>query len=483
MEELDIAAITKRSIHGVVALVSRTFLVQAITFIANFLLTIYLSPGVFGVYFIVTAIIAFLTYFSDIGLAAALIQKKDEITEKDLRTTFTIQQTLVVTIVIVALVLSPSVAKFYRLNAGGLLLLQSLVIAFFFSSLKTIPSIILERKLHFEKIVIPEIIETLFFNITALILAIKGFGVSSFTWAVLLRGIAGVVTIYIICPWKIRLGFSKEEAKKLLSFGVPFQLNSFIALLKDDLMVAYIGKVLPLAQVGYIGFAQKWSLAPLQLIMENIVRITFPSYARLQHDTDNLVKAIEKSLFALTLLIFPVLIELVTLAPLFIHLIPKYQKWEPALVSLGFFAITAAVASISTPLTNAISAIGKIKTSLYLMVMWTILTWILIPLFIFLFGYNGFAMASALIGVTIIVVVYIAKKYIPFSIIHIWIPTVAAILMGIGMEAVLHVLPATFYTLLTVILLGAAVYLTTVFLLAREEVTNDIRIIRQQFIK
>src|SRR5665811_1903695 len=86
--------------------------------------------------------------------------------------------------------------------------------------------------------------------------------------------------MYIIAPWKIGFGFSRPVASRLLNFGVPFQLNSILALLKDDLLIVYLGKVLPLAQVGYIGFAQKWAFTPLRLIMDNIIRITFPSFSR-----------------------------------------------------------------------------------------------------------------------------------------------------------------------------------------------------------
>src|SRR5579872_2134535 len=135
MEDLDIAAVTKRSIHGVFALVTRTFFIQIITVAVNFLLTIYLSASVFGVYFIVTSIISFLTYFSDIGLAAALIQKKESVTDEDLRTTFTIQQALVISVVVLALFASPLVGHFYKLEPEGIFLFQALVIAFFLSSL------------------------------------------------------------------------------------------------------------------------------------------------------------------------------------------------------------------------------------------------------------------------------------------------------------------------------------------------------------
>src|SRR3989344_4824703 len=145
MEDLDVSIIAKKSIHGVFALTTRTFFIQVVSFSANFLLTIFLSPAVFGVFFVVSAVIAFLSYFSDVGLAAALIQKKENITKEDLKTTFTIQQILVVSLVILVLVFSTTIGKFYNLQNDGILLIQALAISFFLSSLKTIPSILLER--------------------------------------------------------------------------------------------------------------------------------------------------------------------------------------------------------------------------------------------------------------------------------------------------------------------------------------------------
>ncbi len=133
MEDIDIALIKKRSLTGVVALTSRTFILQVISFAATFLLTIFLSPQIFGVFYVVSAIINFLGYFADIGLAAALIQKKEELTQEDLSTTFTIQQLLVGCAVILAFLFSGSLGNFYHLDSSGLWLLRSLIFAFFSS--------------------------------------------------------------------------------------------------------------------------------------------------------------------------------------------------------------------------------------------------------------------------------------------------------------------------------------------------------------
>lgn len=484
MEEIDIAQIKKRSIRGIFALTSRTFVIQIVSFIATFILTIYLTPEVFGIFFVVSAAIAFLAYFSDIGLAAALIQKKTEITDDDLKTTFTIQQGLVIPIVVLTLLSSNLVGSFYNLNNEGIFLFQAVAVAFFFSSLKTIPSIILERDLRFEKLVIPQIVETLVFNILVVALAINGFGIASFTYAVLARGLSGLVVMYLISPWRIRLGFSKESAKKLLSFGVPFQLNSFLALIKDDLLIAYLGKVLPLAQVGYIGFAQKWALTPLRLIMDNVIRITFPSFSRLQDEKEVLTKAIEKSIFAASLLIFPSLLGLVLLSPFFINLIPKYTKWEPALLSLAFFAINAALSSVSTPLVNALNAIGKIKTTLYLMVFWTVSTWILTPIFIIYYGFNGVAMASAFISLSIVIVIYVVRRFINFNLLKATgYPFLSTILMGIFIYFVSPFVVKGIPSLIFMILVSAMLYFLCIFALARKEVLSDLSFIRSNLKK
>lgn len=484
MEELDIATITKRSIHGVMALVSRTFVIQIVSLVVSLFLYALLKESEIGIFYVVSASIAFLAYFSDIGLAAALIQKKEALTEEDLRTTFTIQQVLVVCLVVIALLLSNVVGQLYKLSSEGIMLFQALVVSFFFSSLKTIPSIILERNLKFDKLVIPQIVETIVFNVGVLICALKGLGIMSFVYAVLARGISGLLVIYLIAPWRIGIGFSKSVAKKLLSFGLPFQSNSILALLKDDLLILYLGAVLPFKEMGYIGFAQKWAFTPLRLIMDNVIRITFPSFSRLSHDENHLGKAVEKSLFVAVFLIFPALTGLVILAPYFIEFIPKYQKWEPALFSLGLFALNAALSSISTPLTNALNAIGKVKITLYMMIFWTIATWAITPLAIYFFGFNGVAGTSVVIATSVVGVIFIVKRHISFNLSNIIVaPLLATIVMGIIIYSLSNLLVSNLAMVFVMIGVGVVVYVGIMWMLAKKQLMSDMKMIRENLKK
>src|SRR3989338_11546718 len=111
--EVNIETVKKRTVSGAALLTARTFLIQAISFSASILLTVFLNPVEFGVFFLVSAVINFLAYFGDIGFAAALIQKKDKLTEEDLRTVFTAQQVLVAVILIAVFIMTPLLQNIY----------------------------------------------------------------------------------------------------------------------------------------------------------------------------------------------------------------------------------------------------------------------------------------------------------------------------------------------------------------------------------
>lgn len=475
---LDLEIIKKRAVIGVVTLVLRTFFVQAFTFFATFLLTVILEPSIFGVFFVVSAIINFFVYFSDIGLAAALIQKKEEITKKDLSSTFTIQQIIIVFLTTSGLALSGFIAHFYNLNSEALFLLRVLIFSLFLSSLKTIPSILLERKLNFGRLIIPQIAENVVFYLTAIILATHNFGISSFTYAVLLRGIVGLILIYCLSPWMPSLKIDKQIARKLISFGVPFQLNSILALLKDDLLTIILGKILTFSQIGYLGWAQKWSFTPLRFFMDNLIKVTFPTFSRLQDEKIHLKKAIEKSLFFVTFTVYPSIIGIITIAPIIVNLVPKYQKWEAAMPLLYFYGINALFAAVNTTLTNILFALGKPKIILKLMVFWTILTWLLTFYLYKTLGYQGVAIASALVAASTSITVYFVNKEVKISIVSsIKIPILASFAMFVLLRITNHFLAGGISTLLIDIILGLIIYMGIALAFYRGKLIDDLKVI------
>ena len=476
--QLDIELIKRKAISGVVTFTLRTFFVQAFTFFATFVLTILLDPSIFGVFFVVSAILNLFVYFSDIGLAAALIQKKEEPKRRDLTTTFTIQQIIVFTLVVVGLIFSGSIARFYNLDTQGILFLRVLIFSLILSSLKTIPSIILERKLDFGRLVIPQIAENIIFYTTAIVLAYSGFGLTSFSWAVLARGLSGLVIIYFLSPWKPGFSFNFSSAKNLVNFGIPFQLNSILALIKDDLLTVFLGKILTFNQVGYVGWAQKFGFVPLRFFMDNVIKVTFPAYSRLQENRKELAKAIEKSLFFVAFLVYPSVLGILAITPKIVEIIPKYGKWEPAIPLLYFFGINAMFAAVNTTLTNTLFAIGKPKIILNLMVVWTVLIWVLTFILVKIYGFVGVGVASAIVAASTSVTIYFVKKEIPVSIgRNIFMPLFISIIMFFTVKTTLNILPLNIFGLIFAIVIGVIVYFLMSLGFMGKNLTDQIKII------
>ncbi len=472
-------SIKKKSIAGALSYFIRTVILQGIGVVSVIVLSLYFTPEDFGIYGLVIPIVGLLSFFSDVGLAASLIQMKQEPTKVDYKTAFTVQQVLSWLILLVVFIILAIGLVQAKAGSTGAWILLSMGLAFPLASLKTIPSIMLERKLNFSKLVLPQILEQLVFNGILIALAITGSGAIAYAYAIFVRSIVGAVTMLIIQPWQIGFGFDKQSFKRMFRYGAKFQVNDLLARLKDQLFYLVLGFYFSLTEFGYINWGKTYSMYPYNLTVQNVMAITFPTFSRLQNHKDLLKKAIEKSLFFITLGIFPILVGMSVFIWPFIQLIPKWQKWEPAVFSLIFFSLSIAWGAVSTPLTNTLNAIGEINTTLKLMIMWTVLTWILTPLMIYFFGFNGVAITAFLISFTSIFSIYFVKKIIPFSFIdQVWRQFLASVLMaGVGVIG-LQFWASGYWQFVTGLVLVGMTYLLSLLIFGREKIVKEIRSLR-----
>ncbi len=459
MEE-DLGTLKSRSFISTISLFFQSGYSAALGLVANLILTILLTPHIFGIYITVLSIIAFLNYFSDIGLSGALIQKK-EITDDDLVTTFTIQQGLTLILVAAGFIFTPFIQNFYKLPVEGAYLFWALLISFFISSMKTIPSVLLERKIKFEKIVFVQAVENTIFYIAVSLLAIFGMGLRSFTIAVLLRAFVGFILIYSISFWMPKVGISKISLRRLLSFGIPFQASSFLALFKDDLIILYLGKVLGFEALGYIGWAKKWADAPIRIIMDNVSRVLFPLIAKYQDSKEKIRHIAERTLYYQTALIAPFYLGMIMIMKYMVDIIPHYNKWQPALPLFYIFSLSSLLLSFSAPFMNLFNALGRVKISFTFMAIFTIVTWSLTPILTHTYGYFGFPTTHLVVSVIFLAVLLKAKAQFGFSF---WRPIYKFLISAFIMTLVLYFMETLVHSSSSLfvgglVLIGGIVYL------------------------
>lgn len=475
MEKLNVDLIIRRSMRGVFTLISRTFFLNIISFVSFLVITSVLGASEIGIYTAVIAIQRVISFFTDFGLGAALIQKKEKLKQEDITTSFTVQATISLLIFILIVVFLGKFAVFLKLSLEAQRLLLVLVFTIFLSSFKTIPSILLERSINFGKLVIPQIAESLVFNGILVALTLSGYGISSFSWAFLISSLVGIPFYYFVSPWKMRIGINKQSLD-YLKYGIQFQAKNILGTVKDDLLTVILIRFLSFAQIGYIGFAQRLAFYVYRYVVDSVTKVTFSTYSRAQHNLVFLRQAIEKSLFFVSVSMFPILFGLIIISPYLIKFYPNWSgKWDPAIFSIIFFCLNAAISSLSGILVNVLDATGKVKVTLKLMVLWTVLIWVLTPIFIRFYGYNGVSVASFLVTTTIVYTVFLVKKIVEFKFIASIIkPLISSLLMA----AIVFILANSFVkdllSLVFVILGGGIIYLICIFSLAGKELKADL---------
>ena len=473
--DIDRSLIRIRATRGVAFLVLRYAGIRLLGLAANIVLSRLLSPEAFGIYAITLFLLVLLGFVGDFGLSASLLQQRRAISDADIRTVFTAQQLLVLSLLVVLFLLAPALASSYHLGASGPWFIRLMLLAGLVTSLRTAPTIILERQLRYGQLSIIDAVDFGLFQLTAVILAFMGYGVWSFVLAVLLAKLISTLLAYRLARWMPAFGFDASRFAGLWRFGVPFQLSWLTYFLRDYMIPIAGGLLVTTAQVGYLNWALALAGIPGQLA-QIVGRVTLPAFARYQDEPGALARAIEQSIRGLAIAATPLQLGIVALAPWLIHLVFS-DKWLPALPAVYLLSVHWSGANLTSPLVSALNAMGHVRLALVLSAVWAAATFALALLLLPGVGFVAFALAYSItmIGASTAAVV-ITRRFVP---IRLWpevrAPVVAAVLACGACFLARQVLPATLLDLIILILATGAAYAGLLYLFEGRRLRSELR--------
>jgi len=474
----DSKNVASKAVRGVFALGFRQFFVHGFNLFGNIMLARLLSPKDFGVYAVVIFLITFLAAFGGTGLASNLIRSPLNPSEEEYASVFAAQQSLLLVLTLVLLVISPKLTQLYHLQSSYVWLFWIAALSLLITSMMVIPQIKLERELAFSKLAIAEIWQTVAFNTCAILMAWRGWGAMAFAAALLARSIIGVAAIYIVEPWRPRWHWDAALIRKNLSFGLFYQLSQVASLAKDAITPLLIGLVLGAASVGYTSWASMIAAYPVLALMI-LQRIYLPVFSRLHHHPETLRKFVEKVLLATNIVAAPIAVFLLALIYPISGLIYG-AKWYAAIPLFLLFWITNLFSPTTTPLLGLLNALGFSRLAFGFTILWMVLTWAIgVPLVLWL-GAIGLAWANACVQVSNLALFAIVKRKMPISILSVAAPgwTLAA-LIGACLWWANHLHPIRSLPVLAgYIALGGIFYTTGILYWHGDEMRDVVRLIR-----
>ncbi len=403
-------SLKKQTVSGVKWLVGSSFIQKAISFLTTVVLARIFNPSIFGLFALAFVAVDALGLFKSMGFDSALIRRKDNI-EKAANTAFFIIPLLGFIIYLILAISAPFIGKF--LNSKDVVgVLRFLGIIFIFNCFGRIPAALLEKNMQFKKISIMEISSGVVYSITAIILALFGFGIWSLVFGYIIKVLIQNSMAWYFSNWHPKFEFDREIAWEMFHFGKFIFLAALAWFLRMNLDNILVGKLLGVAALGLYAVAFGISNFGADYFSGKIYRVTFPAYSKLHEDLDNLRKAFLKVLKHISLVAFPLGIILFLLSKEF--LITVYgEKWVGAVDVLKILASLGIFNTLLSGFVSIFSACGKPRIYFYINLIQVLIFVIFISPMAKLFGINGVGIVVGLSSfVAFIVALILAKRFL-----------------------------------------------------------------------
>lgn len=427
-----------------------------------------LTPADFGLVALALVFIGFLETLSDLGMTQALIiVDEDEVLEKA-ETAFTVSVLVGAALAIIVGALGPVAASFFH-QPALIAIMPVLGFNLFLQALGTTHYALAQKWLDFRLRTSAELADVVLRGGAGITLALLGAG----AWSLVIGYLVGTMTLNIVLwirvRWRPRLRLKREHLRQLLTFGGALTGVLIIGAVlgsADDLIV---GRVLGTTALGLYTLAYR--LPDLLIINLSAVagKVLFPAMATLKRPA--LPEAFLTSLRYGLMIGLPLAVGLAVLAePVTLALFG--DKWRAAAPAMQVMALWTLMWPINIMIGTAYKSLGRADILLKIAIPQALA---LVPA-VLIFVHDGIvAVAACQAGVTIaftLLAAGIATRILDVTVRDMLVACRPAILASAGLGAALFVvhrlIEQPWPALVTGIVVGAAVYIALLWLVARD---------------
>lgn len=268
--------------RGVVWKIAAEAVTQLTRLALILILTRMLMPADFGVASLVLAFSIFVPVLADLGLGAALIQRR-EISEVECSTVFWASVALGTTFTIVGVVLAwPFSTIFDQPALQGLFAAYSL--SFLIASLSSVPFALLTRAMDFRSLEIRVITSTLIAAAVSITLAALGLGAWALVVGEMTNRSVSLVLLWSLCKWHPVFVFSWKRFRGMLAFSSGILGSHLLMQLAQTLQSLLVGRLLGAHSLGRLTVSQSLVLLPFSRVAAPIQEVMFPTFSRMQDE-------------------------------------------------------------------------------------------------------------------------------------------------------------------------------------------------------
>ena len=348
--ELNMSNLKGEMIKGVFWNAIEKYTGIVIGMVVSMVLARILTPKDYGTVAIVTVFTTFLGLFSSMGLAPAIIQRKD-LTKENLDSIYTYSILMALFLGSILFFSSWGIASFYE-DSKLVIITQVLTVSFFFSTINMVPGTLMVRDKRFKFIARRSLLLGVISAAISVSAALLGAGLYSLI-------IAPLLTAPVVFFWnqhyyhlKIDRTFDIEPIKRVFSFSAYVFLFDFFNYFSRNLDKLIIGKFLNLSALGIYEKSYRLMQLPMSNITFVIHPVMQPVLRDFSDDHEELGRKYAKIVKFIATLSFTLGFALYGLSAECIHFFYG-GRWDAAIPVFGILAL-------SIPLQMILSTSGPI---------------------------------------------------------------------------------------------------------------------------
>ena len=348
-----------KTIRGSMFTGTSTMIIRLLRIVTTVILARILDPADFGSIALAMLLVSSCYLFVDFGMGPALIHTS---ADKG-RAAY---QAFIVTVVIgtVLFLLTFTYAEPIARFLGDLSItsiLRWMAVLILLEALVTIPDALLRKDLHFGRLSVFATIPEVAYMGIVVAFAFAGLGVWSIVYARIISATLKTVLIWVACPgwvWLVPRPWDWSLMRNLINYGGKSTTNGLIAYFHSNWDDWLVGRVLGTTALGFYSKAYDLSNQTLASLSRSMINgVFFPSYAKIKNDTRRLTRAYMKSLRFVLMLMFPMALGMLVVAP---ELVPIVfgEKWIPMILTLQIYSVLVLTRPISSNTYPLFMALG-----------------------------------------------------------------------------------------------------------------------------
>jgi PST family polysaccharide transporter len=324
----DSSNLRQKAVKGVIWSALDSWGRQVISIGVFIVLARLLDPQTFGLVALATIFLNFLQIFLDQGLSQAIVQRQN-LDKEHLDTAFWVNLGVSGLATILSIACAGLIADLFK-EPQITPIIRYLSLGFLISGFSSVQEAIFQRNLAFKSLALRSLLAAIIGGIVGITMAFMGFGVWSLVGQQLTNNFAQVLVLWWVSDWRPGFRFSQKHFKELFTFGVNvmgMNLCNFFNRRSDDFLIGYF---LGTTALGYYSVAYRLLQILTQLLTGVIVKVSLPTFSRLQEDPEKLRNALYKSIQFTSLITFPGFLATVILAPEIVTVVFG-EKWSPSI--------------------------------------------------------------------------------------------------------------------------------------------------------